>query len=274
MAVGEEETDDTMSSGAAVAKKAQLAELRAQVAQLELELSSDAAAAPPVPDAPPAPPFEHTPYHHYRGNIGPQGLGWQHPADEAALTTEELKATRAYARDCEVHSVDEIIAHCSDSLRRYGFCCVDHVVPRDMVDAVYYELSEGQAKKIEALTPEQRQRPGPDGKPRAMAFLPLQPLYCEYVCHPAVVGIAQTVLDSHVRIAQSAGRNVASDDQSADGTGGFGPLENRGPLGREWYALSIPPPRAKSSLCLSHLRARACACALLDSAALTVSRHG
>jgi hypothetical protein len=220
-------------------KREELAALRAQVAALELELALDVDAAPPPPGAPehapPAPAFEHIPYHHHRGNIGPQGLGWQRPADDAALTTEQLKATRAYARDLEVHTVEEVIAGCSDSLRRYGFCVVDHVVPRDKVADVYYELSEGQNEKIAKLTPEQKQRPGPDGKPRAMAFLALQPLYQQYVCHPAVVGIAQTILDNHVRIAQSAQRNVASDEQAADGVGGFGPLENRGVLGREWH---------------------------------------
>lgn len=224
-----------MTMGSIESKREQLAELRARVAALELELALDPAAAPPDPDAPPAPPFEHIPYHHYRGNIGPQGLGWQRPADDAALTTEQLKATRAYARDLEIHSVDEVIAGCSDSLRRYGFCVVDHVVPRDKVADVYYELSEGQNKKLANLTPEQKQRPGPDGKPRGMAFLALQPIYQQYVCHPAVVGIAQTILDNHVRIAQSAQRNVASDDQDPNGKGGFGPLENRGVLGREWH---------------------------------------
>ena len=168
------------------------------------------------------------------------------------------------ARDLEVHSVEEIIAGCSDSLRRYGFCCVDHVIPRDMVDAVYHELSDGLNKKLAAMTPEEKQRPGPDGKPRGMAFLgpTLQPIYSQYVCHPAIVGIAQTVLDSHVRIAQSAQRNVASDDQSADGKGGFGPLENRGPLGREWHTDwphdlyqgangAIRQPFADIAMCLS-----------------------
>ena len=53
-----------------------------------------------------------------RGNIGPEGLGWQRPADEEALSTEELKATRAYARDVETDSLEEVISACSENVRR------------------------------------------------------------------------------------------------------------------------------------------------------------
>ena len=81
-------------------KKVQLAALRSQVATLELELTRVKTCAPAlVPNAPAVaaqPPFEHVDYHSYRGNIGPQGLGWQRLADEAALSTEELRTTRAY----------------------------------------------------------------------------------------------------------------------------------------------------------------------------------
>ena len=259
--------DDGATAAAAAQKRQQLAALRAQVVALELELASNAAAAPAAtPDVAPgaAPQFEHVEYRSFTGNLGVDGLGWQRPADPAALSTPELVASRAYARNLEIDSVAEVIAGCSDSLRRYGFCVVDHVVPRDQVDAVYHELSDEQEAKLAALTPEEKQRPGPDGKPRGMAFLSptLQPLFSAHVCHPAVVGIAQTVLDNHVRIAQSAQRNVASDDQAGDGVGGFGPLENRGPLGREWHTDwphdlyqgpngAIRQPFADIAMCLS-----------------------
>ena len=59
-------------------------------------------------------------YDQHIGNIGPEGLGWQRPADEAALSTEELKATRAYARDVETDSLEEVISACSENVRRYG----------------------------------------------------------------------------------------------------------------------------------------------------------
>ena len=64
------------------------------------------------------------------------------------------------------------------------------------------------------LAPEEKLRPGPDGQTRGMALLgpTLQPLFSQFVCHPAVVGIAQTILDSHVRIANSGSRNLSSDE--------------------------------------------------------------
>ena len=73
-------------------------------------------------------------YAKHTGNIGPEGLGWQRAPDLTALTTEQLVATRAYARSAETDSVDDIVRDCSELIRRYGFCVVDHVVPREEVE--------------------------------------------------------------------------------------------------------------------------------------------
>jgi hypothetical protein len=174
-------------------------------------------------------------YESHRGNTQPM---WRREVDDAPdiLTTEELIATRAYARDLEKDSLDEVISGCVASLRRYGFCMVDHVVPRDQVDAVRHELStEGHAEASRGLSDADRVREGPRG-PTQMHEIVLQPLYQQHLCNPAVVGIAQEMLDAHCRIAQAGRRNVASDDQAAEGeAGGFGPVLNRGPDGREWH---------------------------------------
>ena len=37
--------------------------------------------------------------------------------------------------------------------------------------------------------------------------------YAKSLCHPAVVGIAKTMLDAHCRIANVGHRNIPSDDQ-------------------------------------------------------------
>jgi hypothetical protein len=165
-------------------------------------------------------------YTDHRGNLGPEGLGWQRPADEAALTTAQLVATRAYARDAETHDLEEVIAACSLSLRRYGFCCVDHVIPGKDVEQVKRELSDGLQQHLATL-----------GTQRPRSEIVLQPTFARYLCHPAIVGIAQTMLDAHVRIANVGHRNLLSDDQASHGFGGFevGPKENRGPHGREWH---------------------------------------
>ena len=175
--------------------------------------------------------------------------------DPEALTTEELIETREYARDVETDSLEEVIAGCVASLRRYGFCVVDHVVPREMVPAVYHELSAGMEETMAQLSPEERQRPGPNGTTMGASEIVYQPLYQQSLCHPAVVGIAKTMLDAHVRIAQCGRRNVASDDQAEDGLGGYGPAANRGPLGREWHTcatilLLLPPPLVDRALCV------------------------
>lgn len=165
-------------------------------------------------------------YSTHRGNIGPGGLGWQRPADETALTTPQLVATRAYARDVERHDLEEVVAACSLSLRRYGFCCVDHVIPGEEVEQVKWELSDGLQEQLAAL-----------GAQRPRSEIVLQPTFARYLCHPAIVGIAQTLLDAHVRIVNVGHRNLPSDDQASHGFGGFevGPKENRGPHGREWH---------------------------------------
>ena len=52
----------------------------------------------------------------------------------------------------------------------------------------------------------------------------MQPTFAKALCHPAVVGIAKTLLDADCRSANVGHRNVASDDQAPDGEkGGFGP---------------------------------------------------
>ena len=198
-------------------------------------------------------------YDRHIGNIGPEGLGWQRPADEAALSTEELKATREYARDVETDSLEEVISACSENVRRYGvrarsisaplphcaltrgaasplpaaqpltsvnvrvaqFCVVDHVVPREDVAAAHWELSDDGG--LAELQPDKSE-------------ITVQPTFAKALCHPAVVGIAKTLLDADCRIANVGHRNVASDDQAPVGErGGFGPAANRGPHGREWH---------------------------------------
>ena len=109
-------------------------------------------------------------------------------------------------------------------------------MPRDAVAAVRHEISDGMEAALAALPEADRQRPGPGGSMKPRHDIVLQPLFQQYVCHPAMVGLAQTMLDAHVRIAQSGRRNIPSDAQVPDGEiGGFGPPEIRGELRREYH---------------------------------------
>lgn len=176
---------------------------------------------------PAAPPFEHTPYDHHIGSFGPEGLGWQRSVDPAALSTDQLVATRAYSRNLETDTVDEIVEGCTLSLRRYGFCVIDHAIPREQVPAVRHELSVGTEEKLAALSPDEQRRDGLNGSSRPINQLVLQPLFAQYVCQPAVVGVAKTMLDSHVRITATGTRNFLD---------GFGPAGLRGEAtGREYH---------------------------------------
>jgi hypothetical protein len=136
--------------------------------------------------------FVHREYTHHTGNIGAPGLGWQREPDPSALSTAELVASRAYAFDLETQPVEEVVAGCSESLRRCGFAVVDHVIPRGSVADVRRELSEGTEQALAAMSPEERTRPGLNGSKRDVNQLVLQPLFAQHVCHSAVVGIAQS----------------------------------------------------------------------------------
>eukprot|EP01050_Picozoa_sp_SAG11_P027661 SAG11_NODE_7095_length_1194_cov_1.577169_1_plen_287_part_01 len=148
------------------------------------------------------------------------------PVEPAELLgTAALETSRAYAHDLETTSVEDVIQGAARSLREYGFCVLDHVVPRCHVKAVAHEISDGMDTLLAASAA---------ARPRHDALL--QPLYCEHVAHPAVLGVAQEALDAHVRIGQWGRRNIPSDDQMLRGQrGGFGPAAGRGKHMREYH---------------------------------------
>jgi hypothetical protein len=48
----------------------------------------------------------------------------------------ERLLSRDYARSATKHSLAEAVAGCIESLRRYGFCVLDDVIPAGVVDEV------------------------------------------------------------------------------------------------------------------------------------------
>ena len=151
---------------------------------------------------------------------------------ELLMGTAELAATRAYAHCLEQSSLEAVIEGASTSLREYGFCVIDHVIPREHVLAVAHEISDGMDSQLLAAAAAQ-----PPQQPHAPRHdVLLQPRYASYVAHPAVLGVAQEALDAHVRIGQWGRRNIPSDDQMPEGErGGFGPPAGRGEHMREYH---------------------------------------
>ena len=59
--------------------------------------------------------------------------------------TAELTRSRAYAFNAQTSSVEDIVAGCSESIDRYGFCVLDNVIPADQVNAIRDEIVAAEA---------------------------------------------------------------------------------------------------------------------------------
>ena len=59
---------------------------------------------------------------------------------EPITTTANLVQTRAYAFDATTHPIQKAIEGCANSLRRYGFCVIENVIPADLVDSIRQEI--------------------------------------------------------------------------------------------------------------------------------------
>ena len=178
--------------------------------------------------------------------------------DPEAISAE-LARTRAYAFSAATDPVDDAVAGCADSLRRYGFCVIDNVIPADQVDAIREEIVAAEAKvkgNIQAIK-DLSDRTGLGGEellsaaaannvelrsvrrtgypPKPPNDIIWMPRYAQHLPNPVVTAVARRVLDDHLRIAQLHPRNIATD--APDGTpGGFGGPKHRGRADtREWH---------------------------------------
>jgi len=48
---------------------------------------------------------------------------------DPAAVADDLTRNRTYAFSAEALSVDGVVAGCTDSLDRYGFCVIDNLIP-------------------------------------------------------------------------------------------------------------------------------------------------
>ncbi len=183
--------------------------------------------------------------------------------DPGALA-EELAQTRTYAFSAKADPMETAISGCADSLRRYGYCVIDNVIPGEEVETIRDEIVAADVRikgNIAAINAFFEDKPELDAQPaldlaqanglelrsvRRAGHPPKppndivwMPSYAQHLTHPAVTGIACRILDDHLRIAQLHTRIIATD---GDGTpGGFGSAEHRGPRRQPGVAHRLAP---------------------------------
>ena len=162
----------------------------------------------------------------------------------------ELARTRGYAFDAASLPQEHVVSGCIESIRRYGFTVIDHVIPSAQVAAVRDEVVAAQpiieanvaavrelkSGNIDAGTPPVELRPvrRAGHPPKPPNDLVRMPLYAQHLAAAVVTALARRVLDDHLRIAQLHLRIIDSD--RTDGTlGGFGPVQSRGREFRGWH---------------------------------------
>lgn len=98
-------------------------------------------------------------------------------------------------------SIEESVLH----LKKEGWCLVEDVVPQDRIEAVRDEVVAGNQRAIEdyeAWGGLLRHQKGPNGEP-GPSVVTYIPSVAAYFGDDRVVGIAQAMLDPHVRISQT-----------------------------------------------------------------------
>ena len=170
-------------------------------------------------------------------------------AADVQEVSAELARTRGYAFGAASLPLDQVVSGGAESLRRYGFTVIDHVIPSDQVAAVRDEVLAAQPiidgniaaieeriSKIGPETPSVELRPvrRAGHPPKPPSDIVWMPRYAQHLANPAVTALARRVLDDHLRIAQLHLRVIEAD--RADGTpGGFGPVKSRGREFRGWH---------------------------------------
>ena len=169
---------------------------------------------------------------------------------DVQAASAELARTRGYAFDAASLPEAQVVSGCVESIRRYGFTVMDHVIPAGQVAEVRDEviaaertiqrnigaIRELQSGKTGAEVPSVELRPvrragHPPKPPNDIVWLPR---YARHLANPAVTALARRILDDHLRIAQLHLRIIEAD--RPDGTlGGFGPVQSRGREFRGWH---------------------------------------
>jgi hypothetical protein len=183
--------------------------------------------------------------------------------DFKLASTEQLKATRDYARSCTRHSLQECVAGCVEALDAYGFCVLDDVIPPGVVADVCEEVRMAPQK---AEANRQAWSRGEEHGIRREGRLPYpsapvcdllwMPLLSQHLAHPVVTAVARSALDDHLRIAQFNYRAIPRSSEEQIREPGREML-------REWHTdwpVSETPADPGQPLPLSLLMATSAAC--------------
>ena len=132
-----------------------------------------------------------------------------------------LAASRDYARSVRDHGEADAVRGCATALAKYGFCVLEHVIPKADIPRVRTEIVEATEHGMHSSSP----------------VLDL-PHLGEFLGAPAVTGVVRECLDEHIRIAQINTRPVRADvpdptvqwNRDREGM----EAQARGPQWREW----------------------------------------
>ena len=135
-----------------------------------------------------------------------------------SVSTEELQATRDYARSAATCSLEEVIAGCRAAIDRYGFAVIDDVIPTSIGHGIERVRSEVELQTPLILdnlrTRSAKVVPGPMRQSEPCNDLEFLPEFRRHLASPFTTGLARAVLDDHVRIAQIHVRPIAADSDA------------------------------------------------------------
>ena len=179
---------------------------------------------------------------------------------DPTTVSAELERTRAFAFDASALTHKETVSGCVDSLERYGFCVIDHVIPPDVVDAIREEVILAQATSSrnskgivdlfaqEGVTAEEllngkaaennvelrrvRRLGHPPKPPNEIIWMPQ---FAPHMPTPVITAVARRVLDDHLRISQLHLRFIRTDKTFIEKEGGDQFKRMRGLHKREWH---------------------------------------
>ena len=110
--------------------------------------------------------------------------------------------------------VDDYVSH----LRMEGWCLVERVIPEERVDVIRDEVEAGHRQATadyEAWGGSLPKQQGPNGEP-GRSVVAYVPTLASYFADERVLGIAQAMLDPHVRISQTEFKTRSPNDTNRD----------------------------------------------------------